>query len=109
MTLDPKPSKIRTTADGYTIDLGLEVYDAIVGELGGLRPHLVICHLKRSKVDVNRDILEGAQDNPVARAAHKTYHSFIRKAKSISKRGILLDLHGQVVKSFIQSHTRFSF
>ena len=58
----------------------------------------IICHLKRSKVDVNREIIEGALHVPLAEATHKTYHAFIRKAKAISNRGILFDIHGQVSK-----------
>ena len=47
---------------------------------------------------MNRDIIEGAQGNPVAMAAYKCYHECITRAKSSSNRGILFDLHGQVHK-----------
>ena len=97
---------------------------------GSLRPHVIICHLKRyianhncisikqfvtmihsfskhskfhknfclirTKVDMNRDIIEGAQGNPVAMAAYKCYHDYIKRAQSSYNRGILFDLHGQV-------------
>jgi len=89
-------NKIRTTADGWTIDLGAEIFKTVMDELPGQKvPHLVVCKLKRSKVDVNRDIVEGAQENPIAKATHKAYHAFIREAKSVSERGIIFDIHGQ--------------
>ena len=50
----------------------------------------------RTKVDMNRDIVEGAQGNPVAMAAYKCYHDYIKRAQSSYNRGILFDLHGQV-------------
>ena len=52
----------------------------------------------RTKVDLNRDIIEGAQGNPVAVAAYKCYHDCITRAKYSANRGILFDLHGQVRK-----------
>ena len=52
--------------------------------------------LIRTKVDMNRDIIEGAQGNPVAMAAYKCYHDYIKRAQSFYNRGILFDLHGQV-------------
>ena len=45
---------------------------------------------------MNRDIVEGAQGNPVAVAAYECYHDCIKRAKSTTNRGILFDLHGQV-------------
>ena len=45
---------------------------------------------------MNRDIIEGAQGNPVAMAAYKCYHDYIKRAQSSYNRGILFDLHGQV-------------
>ena len=45
---------------------------------------------------MNRDIIEGAQGNPVSVAAYKCYHDCIIRAKSSINRGILFDLHGQV-------------
>ena len=122
--------KIRTSTDGWTIDLGEIMIKAMVDYFGGsLRPHVIICHLKRyiishnifmnepklyyinpfknggfdenfclvrTKVDMNRDIVEGAQGNPVAMAAYKCYHDYIKRAQSSYNRGILFDLHGQV-------------
>ena len=57
--------------------------------------HKNFCFI-RTKVDMNRDIVEGAQGNPVAMAAYKCYHDYIKRAQSSYNRGILFDLHGQV-------------
>ena len=46
---------------------------------------------------MNRDIVEGAQGNPIANAAYRCYHEYINRAKSSTNRGILFDLHGQVI------------
>ena len=60
-----------------------------------MQPYCVINNLKRSKLDPNRDIQNGAQDNAEVVQAFQNYHNFIRKAKTRFKRGLLIDLHGQ--------------
>eukprot|EP01083_Nonionella_stella_P116324 345569_1 len=45
-------------------------------------PYLVINHLHRSKVDVNREKGAGAQDDPIAQQAWQAYHDFIAKAQT---------------------------
>jgi len=88
--------KVTLSTDGWTIDLGEIMIKTILDCFGGsLKPHVIICHLKRTKVDMNRDVIEGSQGNPVATAAYKYYHECIKRAKSSSNRGILFDLHGQ--------------
>ena len=57
---------------------------------------------------MNRDIIEGAQGNPVSVAAYKCYHDCIRIAKSSTNRGILFDLHGQVRKYKIRVNNLFT-
>ena len=63
----------------------------------GKTPHVIICDLRRSKVDCNRDIKEGAQGNPAAERTWKEFHSFIQEAqKTILKKhkfGFYVDLH----------------
>ena len=64
------------------------------------RPHVVRCHLHRSKVDANRDLGEAAFGNADAGLAWKEYHDFIDKAKrSITGRVLYVDIHGQVIIS----------
>ncbi|WP_395716787.1 hypothetical protein [Prosthecobacter sp.] len=64
----------------------------------GRHPHLIICHLHRSKLDANRDIVEAAEGNSLAEQAWKEHHAFIEKAcaKAVGQFGVafLIDLHG---------------
>ena len=62
------------------------------------RPHLVICHLKRTKVDVNRGINEAAEGDPTAEQVYEDFHGMIQVARAIIGRGVLFDIHGQVIK-----------
>ena len=62
----------------------------------GLRPHAVYNRLKRSKLDVNREINAATFHVPDAVKVYQDYFNFINKAKSaIRGRGLLLDIHGQ--------------
>jgi hypothetical protein len=65
----------------------------------GKIPHVVFSHLSRKKLDVNREEFEAAQEDPLALTAWSEYHAFIDSAKaaerSMFKKGILIDLHGQ--------------
>ncbi len=66
--------------------------------LTGRRPHLIISHLDRSRLDPNREIKEAAQGNKEAEQAWREFHSFITQAERTVarqwKRGLFLDLHG---------------
>jgi hypothetical protein len=85
------------TKDTRTIELSRELADRLALRFG-LRPHLVICHLARTKVDVNRDIVEGAQGNPFAIAAYTAFHQACADARNAVQSqwsaGMYLDLHG---------------
>jgi hypothetical protein len=86
-----------TVTDSNTIDLGRAVAAAFQARTG--RPvHLVICHLKRTKLDANRELLEAAQGNPDAVTAWGEYHAFVDQAIATLKTrypaGIYVDLHG---------------
>ena len=63
----------------------------------GKTPHVIICDLRRSKIDCNRDIKEGAQGNPDAEKTWKDFHAFIQEAqkKILEKHqfGFFIDLH----------------
>ena len=64
--------------------------------LTGKAPHLVICHLHRSKLDANREINQATFGNPIAKRAYNDFHGFIRKArKAVKGAAILFDIHGQ--------------
>ena len=86
-----------TGTDTNTQDTARAVADALRARTG--RPvHLVLCNLRRSKLDANREVAEAAQGNPFAIQAWTEYHGFIdaaRQAISIRYgRGLYVDLHG---------------
>ena len=55
--------------------------------------HLVICHLKRSKVDCNRDALTGTGGNAAAMETWQAFHDCIESARTTG-RELYLDIHG---------------
>jgi len=59
---------------------------------------VIICRVPRTKIDCNREIVEGAQGNPATEAVWNEYHNFIQMAKesvtSSYGRGLLIDVHG---------------
>ncbi len=86
-----------TVTDLYTIELARAAETAITTRTGG-RPHVVISHLERVKLDPNREIEEAAQGNPYAELAWHEYHGYIDDAKAIVTEdhgaGLYLDVHG---------------
>ena len=85
--------RITTAADIYTQEMGLAVAREYC-RLTGLRPHLIMCNLHRSKLDANRPLVTAAED-PLAQQVYAEYHAFLELAKTEVGRGLLLDLHGQ--------------
>ena len=85
-----------TVEDSYTREVGIMVQDYFHETA---RPHLIICHLARTKLDANREISEAAQGNPEAELAWHEYHAFIEKARQAVVdaygRGLYVDIHGQ--------------
>ena len=86
-----------TVTDTNTIELGRAVAQAFLSRTG--RPvHLVLCHLRRIKLDANREVVEAAQGNSEAMQAWSEYHGFLEQATrdvvSRGGRGIYVDLHG---------------
>jgi hypothetical protein len=86
-----------TSQDRNTMDV-VRRLAAALELLTGKRPHLVLCHLHRSKLDANREVTEAAQDNPFAEWAWTEYHAFIDTAKARTTNtfgdGLYLDIHG---------------
>jgi hypothetical protein len=85
--------------DRHTQPIGL-LLAARIAEMTGKRPHVVLMHLHRIKVDANRDLKEPtdyASGSPNASIAWKDYHSFIasaRKKITRARGGLLIDIHG---------------
>merc|ERR1712106_988396 len=80
--------------DDHTKELSEAVASSICTSIGKC-PHMIITHLKRSKMDPNREIIEAAQGNPKAEEAWRDYHGFIDEAKQKERVGVVIDLHGQ--------------
>lgn len=83
--------------DANTQELGRAIAEVIKKRTGGA-PHLVVCHLHRSKLDANRALPEAAQGNAIAEKAWREHHGFIEKAcqTAVAQHGFafLIDLHG---------------
>jgi hypothetical protein len=86
-----------TVTDTNTIELGRAIASAFQGATGR-QIHLVICHLRRTKLDANREVVEAAQGNADALRAWTEYHGFVEMATAEvvrrDGRGFYIDLHG---------------
>ncbi len=86
-----------TVTDANTVELGRAISAALTVRTGRT-PHLIISHLKRTKLDPNREVVEGAAGNVSAITAWGEFQSFIDTAAStaVRQRGFALyiDLHG---------------
>ncbi|TDP73685.1 N-formylglutamate amidohydrolase [Bradymonas sediminis] len=86
-----------TTADTNSGDLAIEFYRRLKSEYG-VRPNLVVAHVKRAAVDLNRDIDLGACGNAAMEDVWRQYHAYIETAlaRTIDEFGyaIYIDLHG---------------
>ena len=83
--------------DANTVELG-DAIDSVFAVTDGCRPHLVINHLARRKLDANRNLADGACGDPQAVLAWQAFHAFIDSAKArvaaTAGKGFYLDLHG---------------
>jgi hypothetical protein len=75
--------------------------DAMATELTrrtGLFPHVIISHLRRTKLDPNRELVEAAQGNEFAEQAWQEYHGFIERARAVAEEefgfAFVVDVHG---------------
>jgi len=83
--------------DLYTDDLAAQIVDVFV-ERTGRRPHLIINHLHRRKLDANRDSTEATDGDSLSAQAWREFHGFIDNARALVAKkhgsGLLLDIHG---------------
>lgn len=88
---------IVTTTDTNTDDLAIALQNKLA-EIFGKTPHLVICRLRRSKLDVNRPVAEATCGNTTAATSYNDYHNFITVARNrvVQEygKGLLIDIHG---------------
>ncbi|MBK6449621.1 MAG: T9SS type A sorting domain-containing protein [Saprospiraceae bacterium] len=87
-----------TVTDINTIELAKSISNALY-ELTGCYPSIVICNLRRSKIDCNRNIEDGACGNEEAITAWKEFNSFIEQAQTKAQENFkgnifFVDLHG---------------
>jgi hypothetical protein len=84
--------------DVNSLELAVACYDELVARSGGHHPHLIVCHLKRRKLDVNRPLGEAAQGNAFAEQSWREFHDFVEAARLSAEKatgfGLLVDLHG---------------
>lgn len=83
--------------DIYAADIALKMKDSLYFKTG-CYPQIIICNLKRTKLDCNRDSIDGACGNKEAKQAWIEFNSFIDTAqkKMLTKYGnklIYIDLH----------------
>lgn len=87
-----------TVTDINTIELARSISDAL-HELTGCYPSLIICNLRRSKIDCNRNIEDGACGNEEAVTAWNEFNTFVNEAQrsaqeNYSGNTFYVDLHG---------------
>jgi N-formylglutamate amidohydrolase len=87
----------RLMQDGMTQELAGLISDECQKQIGA-RPHIILCHLHRQKVDCNREQNEATQGGEIATRAWKEFHAFIERAMSTvdqqQGKGWFIDLHG---------------
>lgn len=87
-----------STTDSRTRDYAKAIAESVRVKTG-LRPHLVIVHLQRGKLDANRRMAVAAQGDKNAEKAWEAFHGFIDSAKKTVTHfhpsgGLLIDVHG---------------
>ncbi|MCG6192393.1 hypothetical protein LFX25_03965 [Leptospira sp. FAT2] len=105
-SLLPAEMKTRTTGtlgnDSNTADLAIKIRDELQKFLGK-RPHLILNHLDRSKIDMNRSTNQAVDDEndpdfQTNLRAYTDFHRFINLTRTHIAgkftRGILVDIHG---------------
>lgn len=84
--------------DAFTIETAIEIKNKLF-ELTGCYPHLIVSHLRRNKLDPNRNLSEAACGNGEAITAWFDFHGFIADAREAANleyndQTFFVDLHG---------------
>lgn len=94
-----KSSSLVLLNDMNTQEIGRELFELIRKKFEGRTSYMIINHLHRRKVDVNRSSKEGAEISETL-TAWFDYHNYLRNAiEEIKKKysnGLLIDIHGTV-------------
>ena len=87
-----------TVTDGRTINMARAIIDVFQKNYG-FYPSIIICHLKRLKVDMNREIEIATCGNEEMKVPWRFWHEMVDTAiaQAVNKYGktIYIDLHGQ--------------
>ncbi|MGB4841124.1 MAG: T9SS type A sorting domain-containing protein [Saprospiraceae bacterium] len=87
-----------TVTDANTVELG-RLIDTAFMNLTGCHPHMIYCHLRRTKIDCNRPIGDGTCGNITAEKAWNEFQDFIIAAQKgaqnhYEEKVFYIDLHG---------------
>jgi len=86
-----------TVRDLYVSDLTLKIAASFF-EKTGIRPHIIINDIARSRMEPNRSLEEAYHKSEEANDAWKEYHNFIKIARQIVinnvGKGLYIDMHG---------------
>src|SRR5688572_1442106 len=104
------PSVVKSN-DINTQEIGRKLSDFITETFKGRKPYMIVNHLGRSKIDVNRPLREGAEGTPGSNLPSETqlawndYHTFLNNAvEEVEERfgrGLLIDIHGKFSLGFL--------
>lgn len=90
-------SDATTVRDLYVSDLTLKIAASIF-EKTGMRPHIIINEVSRTRMEPNRSLEEAYHKSEEANEAWRAYHNFIKIAREIVTsnvgKGIYIDMHG---------------
>jgi len=89
--------RIVTSADSNTVELARKIQQTFF-ETYGARPYIVIAHIARRKIDLNRDLQEAACGHPGMEKIWKNWHDFAHAAVTMASEkfggALYIDLHG---------------
>ncbi|RYG19555.1 MAG: hypothetical protein EOO07_06620 [Chitinophagaceae bacterium] len=86
-----------TVRDIYLTDLTEEISNALFAKTG-IRPHVIINDVARSRMEPNRSLEEAYHKSEAANALWREYHAFLKGARDMVQnnvgKGLFLDMHG---------------
>lgn len=86
-----------TVRDIYLTDLTEEISNALYEKVG-IRPHVIINDVARSRMEPNRSLEEAYHKSEAANALWREYHAFLKGARDMVQnnvgKGLFLDMHG---------------
>jgi len=92
-----RTGNVALNQDIFTIEIAYMLRE-YVAEKTGKYPYIVISHLHRTRLDVNRNISEAAGGNPKAEEVWQRYHFLLDSISEVITKdfgsGLLIDLHG---------------